>query len=157
MFCTNKKTFPSPCRFKETKTLNNLSAVPLFFILYGCTSDAITSILCHGSSRLPLLQKVHGSRSAVSSAKDSQRLAPTDVSLKANHFTYYSASLRYQWLYYITFFTFVKSFLEYCVHFRNILFIRNTLAGFYEKIDQFLAIYRVYYRFDTWDDISLSL
>jgi len=140
MFCTNKKTFPSPCRFKETKTLNNLSAVPLFFILYGCTSDAITSILCHGSSRLPLLQKVHGSRSAVSSAKDSQRLAPTDVSLKANHFTYYSASLRYQWLYYITFFPFVKIFFSFFtreIHFFRInnfllkyTILRNTLAGY---------------------------
>ena len=99
---------------KRRKRCNlSVSAVPLFFIPTGCPFDANTSELCYGSSRLPLL-KIHGSRSAVSSAKLSQCLAPPDISLKAKVFAYYSASLRFKLRYILSHkFYSVKAFLKF--------------------------------------------
>ncbi len=56
MFCTNKKTLSSLCQFKETKTLNLTFRGTTLLHPFGCPLDAITSLLYHGSSRLPLLQ-----------------------------------------------------------------------------------------------------
>ena len=100
----NKKTLPSPCCQRDENVNFHLCfRGTTLFHPKGCPFDAITSQLCYGSARLPLLH-FHGSRSAVSSADLSQCLAPTGISPQAKESAYYSASLRYIGMHYSAFF-----------------------------------------------------
>jgi hypothetical protein len=108
----NKKTLPSPCSQRDENVNFHLCfRGTTLFHPEGCPFDAITSQLCYGSARLPLLC-FHGSRSAVSSASLSQCLAPTGISPQAKESAYYSASLRYNGCIIAHFFPFVNIFSE---------------------------------------------